>query len=107
MNKNVCFSIFLFLEGVFEVSCRTTDHYSAGMRHRYKVDACPDKKVRHANAEPTRVVKYFISAEEMEWDYSPERVWELEKHNASAEDRCVSEVAVGQWLWFVLGFCSL
>uniref|UniRef100_A0A3B3DN56 Uncharacterized protein n=1 Tax=Oryzias melastigma TaxID=30732 RepID=A0A3B3DN56_ORYME len=59
--------------GVFEVSCRTTDHYSAGMRHRYHVDMCPDKKVKHADMKPTRIVKYFISAEEIEWDYSPER----------------------------------
>ncbi|XP_024118878.1 ferroxidase HEPHL1 [Oryzias melastigma] len=72
--------------GVFEVSCRTTDHYSAGMRHRYRVDMCPDKKVKHADMKPTRIVKYFISAEEIEWDYSPERVWELEKHHASPED---------------------
>ncbi|KAF6717197.1 Hephaestin-like protein 1 [Oryzias melastigma] len=57
--------------GVFEVSCRTTDHYSAGMRHRYHVDMCPDKKVKHADMKPTRIVKYFISAEEIEWDYSP------------------------------------
>ncbi|RVE63889.1 hypothetical protein OJAV_G00140780 [Oryzias javanicus] len=50
--------------GVFEVSCRTTDHYSAGMRHRYQVNMCPDKKVKHVNVEPTGIVKYFISAEE-------------------------------------------
>lgn len=89
------------------MSCRTTDHYSAGMRHRYRVDMCPDKKVKHADMKPTRIVKYFISAEEIEWDYSPERVWELEKHHASPEDRCVSGAAAGQWRRFVLGLCSL
>ncbi|KAM6907524.1 ferroxidase HEPHL1 [Xenentodon cancila] len=72
--------------GVYEVSCRTTDHYSAGMRQHYIVKFCPEKKVNHTNTEPTNIVQYFISAEEIEWDYSPERHWELEKHHATAKD---------------------
>lgn len=81
----------LLLSGVYEVSCRVTDHYSGGMRQQYRVGVCPGRKVGHTEAEPTRIVQYFISAEEVEWDYSPERDWQLKKHLGSAEDRCVSE----------------
>ncbi|XP_030009984.1 hephaestin-like protein 1 isoform X3 [Sphaeramia orbicularis] len=69
--------------GVYEVSCRVTDHYSAGMRQQYKVNSC---KVKPAEVKLDKTVQYFISAEEIEWDYSPERNWELEKHHATSED---------------------
>ncbi|XP_070772856.1 ferroxidase HEPHL1 [Enoplosus armatus] len=72
--------------GVYEVSCRVTDHYSAGMRQQYRVNLCPNHKVKHTHTEPTKIVQYFISAEEIEWDYSPERDWELEKHHTTSED---------------------
>ncbi|XP_053296757.1 ferroxidase HEPHL1 isoform X2 [Pleuronectes platessa] len=74
--------------GVYEVSCRVTDHYSAGMRQQYRVDYCPSRQVKHTHThtQPTKIVEYFISAEEIEWDYSPERTWELEKHLATSQD---------------------
>ncbi|KAM4546532.1 ferroxidase HEPHL1 [Fundulus diaphanus] len=72
--------------GVFEVSCRTTDHFSAGMRHLYTVKHCQGKRGNVPHFEPTRTVKYFISAEEIEWDYSPTRDWELEKHHTGPEE---------------------
>nr|XP_046267166.1 ferroxidase HEPHL1 isoform X2 [Scatophagus argus] len=72
--------------GVYEVSCRVTDHYSAGMRQQYRVNLCPQHKVKHSRTEPTRIVQYFISAEEIEWDYSPSRNWEQEKHSTGSED---------------------
>uniref|UniRef100_A0A7N6BX88 ferroxidase n=1 Tax=Anabas testudineus TaxID=64144 RepID=A0A7N6BX88_ANATE len=74
--------------GVHEVSCRVTDHYSAGMRQRYRVNHCPAHKVKLTHMQPTKIVQYFISAEEIEWDYSPDRDWEREKHNGTLEDRC-------------------
>ncbi|XP_040006414.1 ferroxidase HEPHL1 isoform X1 [Xiphias gladius] len=72
--------------GVYEVSCRITDHYSAGMRQQYRVSYCPGHKLNHTHAEPTKIVQYFISAEEIEWDYSPKRDWELENYQATSED---------------------
>uniref|UniRef100_A0A3Q1G193 ferroxidase n=1 Tax=Acanthochromis polyacanthus TaxID=80966 RepID=A0A3Q1G193_9TELE len=72
--------------GFFEVSCRLTDHYSAGMRQHYRVNQCPGKKVKHTNTTPTNTVQYFISAEEIEWDYSPTRDWEREIHHGTLED---------------------
>lgn len=67
--------------GVYEVSCRVTDHFSAGMRQRYRVNLCPKSKVKHTHTGPTKIVQYFISAEEVEWDYSPKRDWEKELHH--------------------------
>nr|XP_015817199.2 ferroxidase HEPHL1 [Nothobranchius furzeri] len=64
--------------GVYGVECRTTDHYEAGMRQLYRVRFCPGKSKKQKHKEPTKVVQYFISAEEQEWDYSPSRKWELE-----------------------------
>uniref|UniRef100_A0A8C7JNY9 ferroxidase n=1 Tax=Oncorhynchus kisutch TaxID=8019 RepID=A0A8C7JNY9_ONCKI len=73
--------------GVFEVSCRVTDHYNGGMRQQYSVKPCsPESKVKHTHSRASSVVRYYISAEEVEWDYSPNRAWELEKHHATEED---------------------
>lgn len=75
------------------MSCRVTDHYSAGMRQRYRVDPCTrhgEKNThnhQHKHTQPTKIVQYFISAEEIEWDYSPERDWEMENHHTTSEDR--------------------
>lgn len=80
---------------MYEVSCRVTDHYSAGMRQHYKVNVCPEHKVKHTHTEPTKIVQYFISAEELEWDYSPERHWELEKHLSVSEERCLMAIFAG------------
>lgn len=59
------------------------------MRQRYRVNHCPAHKVKLTHMQPTKIVQYFISAEEIEWDYSPDRDWEREKHNGTLEDRCV------------------
>ena len=78
------------------MSCRVTDHFSAGMRQQYRVNLCPGHKLKPTHTGgPTKIVQYFVSAEELEWDYSPERHWELEKHQATAEHRCVREIIVG------------
>lgn len=87
--------LFPLLTGVYEVSCIVTDHYSGGMRQRYRVNLCPWHKVKRTRTEPTKIVQYFISAEEIEWDYSPERHWELEKHHTTSEDRCVRKIIAG------------
>uniref|UniRef100_A0A8C7JSG2 ferroxidase n=1 Tax=Oncorhynchus kisutch TaxID=8019 RepID=A0A8C7JSG2_ONCKI len=79
--------------GVFEVSCRVTDHYNGGMRQQYSVKPCsPESKVKHTHSRASSVVRYYISAEEVEWDYSPNRAWELEKHHEEG----VSVIFVGR-----------
>ncbi|XP_059207832.1 ferroxidase HEPHL1 [Centropristis striata] len=73
--------------GVYEVSCRVTDHFSAGMRQQYKVNVCPRHKLKLSHTvHPTKIVQYFISAEEIEWDFSPKRDWELALHHATPEN---------------------
>ncbi|XP_052471931.1 ferroxidase HEPHL1 isoform X1 [Carassius gibelio] len=64
--------------GQFELSCRTGDHYEAGMRQHYNVKAC--STVTPAPEHFPSTEHYYIAAEEMEWDYAPDRTWELEKH---------------------------
>lgn len=84
------------LTGLYELSCRVTDHFAAGMREQYHVDLCTHHNI--TRTESSRIVQYFISAEEVEWDYSEERVWELEKHQATLEDRCASGTLALLWV---------
>ncbi|OPJ75537.1 ceruloplasmin [Patagioenas fasciata monilis] len=65
-------------EGVFEVSCLTTDHYTGGMKQNYRVEQCHwwNVDVSMYLHEKT----YYIAAVEVEWDYSPNRTWEFERH---------------------------
>ncbi|XP_060752141.1 ferroxidase HEPHL1-like [Tachysurus vachellii] len=69
--------------GLFEVSCKVTDHYMGGMKQQYRVKNCRQRSSAPASA-PT--AHYYISAEELEWDYSPNRSWELEYFNTTEED---------------------
>lgn len=57
------------------------------MRQQYRVELCPQKPFNPAQKAPTKLVQYFISAEEIEWDYSPQRDWELELYHTTEEDR--------------------
>ncbi|CAM4609155.1 unnamed protein product [Lepidochelys olivacea] len=70
-------------EGVFEVECLTTDHYTGGMKQKYKV-----KKCDWWNLFPSLYLHektYYIAAVEVEWDYSPNRTWEHERHEFHEE----------------------
>lgn len=70
--------------GLFEVSCKVTDHYMGGMKQQYRVKNCRQRSSANASAPAAH---YYISAEELEWDYSPNRSWELEYFNTTEEDR--------------------
>ncbi|KAL0994973.1 hypothetical protein UPYG_G00130140 [Umbra pygmaea] len=73
--------------GVYEVSCRVTDHYSGGMRQQYRVTSCSGNNITHSSTTASAtVLRYYISAEEVEWDYSPDRAWELENFQATEEN---------------------
>uniref|UniRef100_A0A8C3SVH6 Ceruloplasmin n=2 Tax=Chelydra serpentina TaxID=8475 RepID=A0A8C3SVH6_CHESE len=70
-------------EGVFDVECLTTDHYTGGMKQKYKVKKCsqwylPSSLYLHEKT-------YYIAAVEVEWDYSPNRTWEHERHEFHEE----------------------
>lgn len=70
--------------GTFEIYCQTSNHYQAGMREQYSVSNCNRRAL--SPALPYRAVRtYYVAAEEVEWDYAPDRGWERERHNHSAE----------------------
>ncbi|CAH2246886.1 ceruloplasmin [Pelobates cultripes] len=64
--------------GLFDVKCMTTDHFTGGMKQHYRVKDCSSQK-KSKIVIPSRQT-YYIAAEEVEWDYSPNRTWEHERH---------------------------
>ncbi|NWQ80692.1 CERU protein, partial [Columbina picui] len=70
-------------EGVFEVSCLTTDHYTGGMKQNYRVKQCHWWNVDLSMYLHEKT--YYIAAVELEWDYSPNRTWEFERHQYHEE----------------------
>ncbi|XP_067289216.1 ferroxidase HEPHL1 [Pseudorasbora parva] len=70
------------VSGIFEVSCLVSDHYVGGMRQLYKVTGSGNKK---PSVLRSQMVEYFICAEERQWDYSPDRTWELQNFNTTEE----------------------
>uniref|UniRef100_W5M0L7 Ceruloplasmin n=1 Tax=Lepisosteus oculatus TaxID=7918 RepID=W5M0L7_LEPOC len=65
--------------GEFGVVCRTTDHYRGGMKEKYTVEKC---SWWNSGKDLTFFYDktYYIAAVETEWDYSPNRTWEEERH---------------------------
>ncbi|XP_059767201.1 hephaestin isoform X5 [Balaenoptera ricei] len=73
------------MHGTFEIYCQAGSHREAGMRAIYNVSQCPGRQANpHQRYQAARI--YYIMAEEMEWDYCPDRSWELEWHNQSEKD---------------------
>nr|KAG8541253.1 hypothetical protein GDO81_029411 [Engystomops pustulosus] len=70
--------------GKFEVGCQTMKHYVSGMKHTYTVETCDHSKADEIQFGAIRT--YYIAAEEVEWDYSPDRSWELGKHNITQHE---------------------
>ncbi|XP_026558869.1 hephaestin isoform X2 [Pseudonaja textilis] len=73
-------------QGIFDVYCQTSNHYQNGMRGRYSVRQCGEEAYFPGRQYGT-VRTFYIMAEEMEWDYAPDRSWESERHNSSGEER--------------------
>ncbi|XP_049560539.1 hephaestin isoform X4 [Orcinus orca] len=73
------------MHGTFEIYCQAGSHREAGMRAIYNVSQCPGHQANsRQHYQAARI--YYIMAEEMEWDYCPDRSWELEWHNQSEKD---------------------
>ncbi|KAM4799041.1 hephaestin isoform X7 [Urocitellus parryii] len=71
--------------GTFEIYCEAGSHREAGMRAIYNVSQCPGRHVSpRQRYQAARI--YYIMAEEVEWDYCPDRSWELEWYNKSEKD---------------------
>lgn len=65
------------------MSCLTTDHYTGGMKQNYKVKKCHWWNVDVSMYLHEKI--YYIAAVEVEWDYSPNRTWEFERHQYNEE----------------------
>ncbi|XP_054830441.1 ferroxidase HEPHL1 [Eublepharis macularius] len=78
--------------GTFEVVCRTFDHFTGGMKQLYKVKAC------HRAAEDRRqygtIRTYLIAAEEVEWDYAPDKSWAEKKEDSAHKEESYGHVFV-------------
>ncbi|XP_053436034.1 hephaestin isoform X6 [Nycticebus coucang] len=73
------------MHGTFEIYCQAGNHREAGMRAIYNVSQCPGHHaIPRQHYQAARI--YYIMAEEVEWDYCPDRSWELEWHNQSEKD---------------------
>ncbi|XP_058232223.1 hephaestin-like protein 1a isoform X2 [Hemibagrus wyckioides] len=71
--------------GVFGLSCRTTDHYRAGMRQFYTVKSCTQSQTTEITSfQPD--VYFYLAAEEAVWNYAPNRTWEFEKHTSTLSE---------------------
>ncbi|XP_039180539.1 hephaestin-like isoform X3 [Crotalus tigris] len=73
-------------QGTFGVYCQTSNHYQNGMRGSYSVRQCGEKAY-FPDQQYGTVRTFYIMAEEVEWDYAPDRSWEFERHNNSGEER--------------------
>uniref|UniRef100_A0A8C5STZ0 ferroxidase n=1 Tax=Laticauda laticaudata TaxID=8630 RepID=A0A8C5STZ0_LATLA len=62
-------------QGTFDVYCQTSNHYQNGMRGSYSVRQCGEEAYFPGRQDGT-VRTFYIMAEEMEWDYAPDRSWE-------------------------------
>ncbi|KAM6143157.1 hephaestin isoform 6-T6 [Erethizon dorsatum] len=75
----------VYNDGTFEIYCQAGSHREAGMRAIYNVSQCPGRQGSpRQRYQASRI--YYIMAEELEWDYCPDRSWELEWHNQSEEE---------------------
>ncbi|XP_040486600.1 hephaestin isoform X2 [Ursus maritimus] len=73
------------MHGMFEIYCQAGSHRESGMKAVYNVSQCPGRQANdHQRYQASRI--YYIMAEEVEWDYCPDRSWELEWHNQSEKD---------------------
>ncbi|XP_054984107.1 ceruloplasmin-like [Sorex araneus] len=71
--------------GTFDLVCMTAEHYQGGMRHKYQVQSCSERNPKEAQFQEERVV--YITAEEIEWDYSPSKKWQRELKYLQRENK--------------------
>lgn len=68
------------LPGIFRVFCSTLYHFQRGMNQIYEVSSCGNKDL---SEQPYGMIRtFYIAAEEVEWDYAPNKNWEFEKQHS-------------------------
>ncbi|XP_073936846.1 ferroxidase HEPHL1 isoform X4 [Castor canadensis] len=68
--------------GIFKVFCSTLHHFARGMSQIYEVNSCGNKDPSEPPYGMLRT--FYIAAEEVEWDYAPNKNWEFEKQHLDA-----------------------
>lgn len=57
-------------------------HFVRGMNQIYEVNSCGNKD---PSEQPYGMIRtFYIAAEEVEWDYAPNKNWEFEKQHLDA-----------------------
>ncbi|XP_066475399.1 ferroxidase HEPHL1 [Tiliqua scincoides] len=80
--------------GTFRLSCTTFDHFTGGMKQLYNIKPC-HKLV--PDGRPYGILRtYYIAAEEVEWDYAPDKSWAEKKDNMTGKDESYGHVFVSQ-----------
>uniref|UniRef100_G1M2N6 ferroxidase n=1 Tax=Ailuropoda melanoleuca TaxID=9646 RepID=G1M2N6_AILME len=68
--------------GIFRLFCFTMHHFVRGMNQLYEVNSCGNKD---PSEQPYGMIRtFYIAAEEVEWDYAPNKNWEFEKQHLDA-----------------------
>ncbi|ELV13535.1 Hephaestin-like protein 1 [Tupaia chinensis] len=68
--------------GIFRVFCSTMHHFTRGMNQIYEVNSCGNTD---PSEQPYGMIRtFYIAAEEVEWDYAPNKNWEFEKQHLDA-----------------------
>uniref|UniRef100_A0ACB8FFS9 Uncharacterized protein n=1 Tax=Sphaerodactylus townsendi TaxID=933632 RepID=A0ACB8FFS9_9SAUR len=80
--------------GTFQVVCTTFDHFTGGMKHLYEVEAC--NKAAEDRRWYGTIRTHYIAAEEVEWDYAPNKSWAEKKENSMSKEESYGHVFVSQ-----------
>ncbi|KAK1336234.1 hypothetical protein QTO34_004038 [Cnephaeus nilssonii] len=69
-------------QSIFRVFCSTMHHFTRGMNQIYEVSSCGNKD---PSEQPYGMIRtFYVAAEEVEWDYAPNKNWEFEKQHLDA-----------------------
>ncbi|XP_042316140.1 ferroxidase HEPHL1 isoform X2 [Sceloporus undulatus] len=80
--------------GTFQLVCTTFDHFTGGMKQMYEVRSCK-KRLQDEKYYGT-MRTYYIAAEEMEWDYAPEKNWTQKKVERMDKEESYGHVFLSQ-----------
>lgn len=59
------------------MACKTFHHFDGGMKQWYNVKSCGKGSSDDKHYGTVRT--YYVAAEEVEWDYAPDKTWAKKK----------------------------
>uniref|UniRef100_A0A670YAF9 ferroxidase n=1 Tax=Pseudonaja textilis TaxID=8673 RepID=A0A670YAF9_PSETE len=81
--------------GTFQVACRTFEHFTGGMKQWYNVKSC-GKSSSDDHRHHGTVRTYYVAAEEVEWDYAPNKTWAEKKMEGMSQKESYGHIFVSQ-----------